>query len=231
MRPVDSTNCIPLCAALPQAAPKEKEAHTRIKTCVTRALDWLRHHRHAILAAAGLSLAITSTVAGQALTFLPLALVMIAFGTSGMLGQYVAKKALKQGEERLENIQKNLVALKEKLPTADQPLDSLEEIETFANGIMTAATTFQNKLKEQKAFDASGFKRSLESHGVSANCYKESLNKIKGDPNRVDQFNFLINHYRNFARQLHAHIQHEGQDAVKRESYQVELLRKRVDRA
>lgn len=231
MRPVNAAHCVPLCAALPEAAPKEKEVHSRIRTCVTKALEWLRQHRHAILACAGLSLAITSTVAGQALTFLPLALIMIAFGVRGMIDQHLAKKTLRQGEERLANIQKNLATLKEKLPSVDQPLDSVEEIEAFADGIVTAAKNFQAQLKEHKAFDACSFKRSLENYCVSANCYKECLNKVKGDPNRHEHFNHLTNAYRNFARQFHAHIQHDAQDSLKRESNLVAILRKRAERA
>lgn len=228
MRPVGSALFIPLCSTK-EAPTCQKAFQTicRVKDSTKSVFEWIRQHRHAILAATGLTLCLTAIAAGESLSFLPLAILMIGLGSLGMIRQHLAKKALKEGNERVAALQKNLNEFKAKLPRANRNPQSIEEIDAFVNEIAAESTHFQKVLKDNNAADAKRFQQCLAPYVITQENYKNRLRALQDNPERQ----WTHHAYRNFAQLFLTQIQHEAQSSIDREEAWVKALRKRADRA
>ncbi|MCE5317604.1 MAG: hypothetical protein LLG04_09645 [Parachlamydia sp.] len=232
MRPVESAPFIPLRAVNEAATfPTANVTICRVKDGTKTAFEWIRQHRHAILAATGLTLGLVSLAAAEALTYLPLTILMIGLGAIGMLRQHLAKKAFKEGDERLAKLEKNLTDFKARLPRANREIQTIEQIDAFANEIASESTNFQKGLKDNHAGDIKRFQKCLAPYTATVDHYKNRLRALRENPNQRNEFDWTINAYRDFAQRFLTKIQLEAQFSIDRESAWVKILRKRADRA
>lgn len=232
MTPVRPALFSPLCSAnRHRACAQGLDTLCRIKESAKPVFEWIHQRRHAIVAGTGLALGLVIVAAGEAVNFIPLAILMIGLGSLGMLRQHLAKKAHKQAEERLDKLQKSLNDFKAKLPAANRNTQTIAEIEAFANETAAEASKFAKSLKDNYAYDAKRFQKCLEPNLAKLEFYKNRVRALRDIPETRNELEWTQHAYRNSAKLFMAQIQLEAQYSLYKESKWVKALGKRAARA
>jgi hypothetical protein len=208
----------------PRPEPKSPTLLQRIGQIFRHCIDWLVRNRHTILLVSGIALGVTCLFSAEALAFLPLAVLNVALGTLGLIRKSIANKILQCGQKELKELQKEVEAFKVKMPSTAQSLNSAEEVEKFAQAIVTVP-------KDQKSLFTGSFKRIVSREEAILQDYKTRLEGLKKKTQAQDEIKELVAHYRDYAFQVRTRLIYEADENLKKGEEIVKYLQKRAERA